>query len=50
MISCPRGSKVDPPFPINDAWLANHATESGDHLVTFNTPFSNIPGILLWQK
>lgn len=50
MISCPRRSKVGPPFPINDAWLADHATGSGYHLVTFHTHFSNIPGILLWKK
>jgi predicted nucleic acid-binding protein len=31
-------------------WIAAHATESGSHLLTYNTHFKNIAGILLWQK
>ena len=38
------------PLPINDVWIAAHATESGSHLVTYDTHFENIPGILLWRE
>jgi tRNA(fMet)-specific endonuclease VapC len=37
------------PIPINDVWLAAHATESGSHLVTFDDRFDAVPGLLLWQ-
>lgn len=38
------------PIPINDVWIAAHATESGSHLVTSDSHFNNIPSILLWQR
>jgi tRNA(fMet)-specific endonuclease VapC len=38
------------PIPINDVWIAAHATESGSHLLTYDTHFSDVPGLLLWQN
>lgn len=38
------------PIPINDVWIAAHATESGSHLVTYDTHFANVSGILLWRE
>jgi len=38
------------PLPINDVWIAAHATESGSHLVTYDTHFAKVPGLLLWQQ
>jgi len=43
-------SKAGSPVPINDVWIAAHATESGSHIVTYDTHFGKIAGILLWQK
>ena len=37
------------PIPINDVWVAAHATESGAHLVTYDDHFKNVTGILLWS-
>jgi tRNA(fMet)-specific endonuclease VapC len=41
---------VGTPIPINDVWIAAHATESGSHLLTYDTHFSDVPGLLLWQN
>ncbi|MBN1673515.1 MAG: type II toxin-antitoxin system VapC family toxin [Kiritimatiellae bacterium] len=38
------------PIPINDVWLAAHAIESGSHLVTYDTHFSKVSGMLLWRE
>lgn len=38
------------PIPINDVWVAAHATESGSHLVTFDSHFTHVPGLLLWNR
>jgi tRNA(fMet)-specific endonuclease VapC len=38
------------PIPINDVWIAAHATESGSHLVTYDSHFENVAGLLLWHK
>jgi tRNA(fMet)-specific endonuclease VapC len=38
------------PIPINDVWIAAHATESGSHLVTYDSHFNSVAGILLWQN
>jgi tRNA(fMet)-specific endonuclease VapC len=43
-------SKAGSPVPINDVWIAAHAMESGSHLVTFDTHFEKIAGLLLWRK
>jgi len=37
------------PIPINDVWIAAHATESGSHLVTFDSHFNAVSGLLLWH-
>ena len=37
------------PIPINDVWIAAHATESGARLVTYDEHFGCVPGLLLWQ-
>lgn len=38
------------PIPINDVWIAAHATESGSHLVTYDPHFENVAGLLRWRK
>ncbi len=38
------------PIPINDVWIAAHATESGSHLVTYDSHFNAVSTILIWQK
>ncbi|NQT93568.1 MAG: type II toxin-antitoxin system VapC family toxin [Lentisphaerae bacterium] len=37
------------PLPINDVWIAAHATESGSHLVTYDKHFADVSGLLLWR-
>ena len=37
------------PIPINDVWLASHATETGAFLVTYDQHFNAVPGLLLWR-
>jgi tRNA(fMet)-specific endonuclease VapC len=41
--------KAGTPIPMNDAWIASHATESGSHLVTFDAHFARVQGLLLWS-
>ena len=38
------------PIPINDVWIAAHATESGSQLMTRDTHFANVAGLLLWRE
>lgn len=38
------------PLPINDVWIAAHATESGSYLVTYDTHFENVAGLLRWRQ
>jgi tRNA(fMet)-specific endonuclease VapC len=38
------------PIPVNDIWIAAHATESGSRLVTYDAHFSNVSGLLLWRE
>ncbi len=38
------------PIPINDVWIAAHATEAGAFLVTYDDHFSHVPGLLRWQQ
>lgn len=45
-----RLKKSGTPLPINDVWIAAHATESGSHLLTFDTHFANVAGLLLWRN
>lgn len=44
-----RLKKAGAPIPINDVWIAAHATEVGAFLVTYDDHFNNIPGLLLWR-
>lgn len=44
-----RLKKAGTPIPINDVWIAAHAAESGSHLLTCDTHFSKVAGLLLWQ-
>ncbi len=37
------------PIPINDVWIAAHATEAGAFLVTRDEHFTAVPGLLLWS-
>jgi tRNA(fMet)-specific endonuclease VapC len=37
------------PIPINDVWIAAHATESGAFLTTYDEHFARVPGLLLWR-
>ncbi len=45
-----RLKKAGTPIPLNDVWIAAHATESGAYLVTYDTHFADVAGLLLWQK
>jgi tRNA(fMet)-specific endonuclease VapC len=42
--------KAGTPIPVNDIWIAAHATESGSRLVTYDTHFSSVSGLLLWRE
>ncbi len=35
------------PLPINDVWIAAHATESGAYLLTSDNHFKHVAGLLL---
>lgn len=45
-----RLKKSGTPIPINDVWIAAHATESGSHLLSYDTHFAHVIGLLLWQN
>lgn len=45
-----RLKKAGTPIPINDVWIAAHATESGSYLITRDTHFANIGGLLHWKE
>lgn len=38
------------PIPINDVWIAAHALESGSQLLTYDSHFRKVPGLLLWDR
>ena len=38
------------PIPINDVWIAAHALETGSILVTYDSHFSAVPGLRLWDE
>ncbi len=38
------------PIPINDVWISAHAIETGSWLVSYDRHFSQVPGILLWDR
>ena len=37
------------PIPINDIWIAAHATEHGAQVITYDRHFGLVPGLLLWD-
>ena len=45
-----RLKKAGTPIPINDVWIAAHATESGSYLMTRDPHFANVAGLLLWRE
>ena len=45
-----RLTQTGAPIPINDVWIAAHATESGSYLVTGDAHFARVPGLLLWRE
>jgi len=42
--------KQGTPIPINDAWIAAQAIQTGSVLVTYDEHFSHIPGLRLWVR
>ena len=38
------------PIPINNAWIAAHAIETGSAIVTYDAHFRNVPGLRLWPE
>ena len=41
--------KAGTPIPINDVWIAAHAFETGAWLITYDSHFSNVLGLRLWD-
>jgi tRNA(fMet)-specific endonuclease VapC len=37
------------PIPINDVWIAAHTMESGSMLVTFDSHFLSVDGLIIWE-
>jgi len=37
------------PIPINDVWIAAHTLEAGAILVTYDTHFTAVPGLRIWD-
>lgn len=42
--------KSGQPIPLNDAWIAAHALETGSVLVTYDTHFAVVPGLRIWDE
>ena len=42
--------RIGKPLPVNDIWIGAHAVEMGSVLVTFDTHFTKIPGLRLWDN
>jgi tRNA(fMet)-specific endonuclease VapC len=38
------------PIPVNDVWIAAHTLETGSVLVTYDSHFTVIPGLRLWDE
>ncbi len=38
------------PIPINDVWIASHGIETGAVLITYDTHFTKVPGVRLWDS
>ena len=41
--------KSGQPIPLNDAWIAAHALETGSVLVTYDSHFKIVPGLRVWE-
>jgi len=42
--------KSGQPIPLNDAWIAAHALETGSVLVTYDAHFSFVPSLRIWDE
>ncbi|MFQ6070828.1 MAG: type II toxin-antitoxin system VapC family toxin [Candidatus Aminicenantales bacterium] len=38
------------PIPINDIWIAAHTLETGSILITYDTHFTPVPGLRIWDE
>ncbi len=38
------------PLPINDAWIAAHAIETGSVVITYDAHFKRVSGLRTWDK
>lgn len=41
--------KAGTPLPINDVWIAAHALETGSVVVTYDSHFTKVQGLRLWD-
>lgn len=41
--------KAGTPLPINDVWIAAHALETGSAVVTYDSHFTKVLGLRLWD-
>ena len=37
------------PIPISDVWIASHGIETGAMVVTYDSHFKYVPGLILWD-
>ena len=42
--------KAGTPIPLNDAWIAAHAMESGAVLISYDRHFSYVAGLRRWSR
>lgn len=42
--------KAGTPIPTNDMWVAAQAIETGAKLLSFDSHFSKVPGIRIWNR
>ena len=42
--------KAGKPIPTNDVWIAAHALETGAVLVTYDSHFTAVPGLRVWDE
>ncbi|MBL8027958.1 MAG: type II toxin-antitoxin system VapC family toxin [Fibrobacteres bacterium] len=38
------------PIPINDVWIASHCMETGATLVSYDSHFKAVKGLLIWDS
>ena len=41
--------KAGTPILINDVWIAAHGLESGSTIITYDTHFTKVPGLRIWE-